>query len=80
MLYEKARRFYAYNTSAKPPKKAPARARTPKVCPNASADALPALESAALPKLLEVLLSELPPEVCSAELLPSVADAPPKPE
>jgi hypothetical protein len=69
-----------YNTNAKPAKKAPARARTPKVCPNANADVLPALESAELPKLFEVLLSELPPEVSSAELLSSVLDAPPNPE
>jgi hypothetical protein len=60
----------AYNTSAKPPKKAPARARIPKVCPNSKADALPAPESAAW---------ELP-ELCSAELLSPVAEAPPKPE
>ena len=61
----------AYKTSAKPPKKAPARARKPKVCPNSKADALPAPESAA---------AELA-ELSSAELLSPVADAPlPKPE
>jgi len=77
-VYEKARvRLYAYNTSAKPPKKAPARARTPKVCPNCNADA--ALESALL-KASELLLADSLPEVSSAELLSSVADAPPKPE
>ena len=52
----------------------------PKVCPNCSAAALPALESAALPKLLELLLAESLPELSSAELLSPVADAPPKPE
>jgi hypothetical protein len=63
----------AYNTSAKPPKKAPARATMPKVCPNSKADALPAPESAAAE------LEELE-ELSSAELLSPVADAPPKPE
>jgi hypothetical protein len=64
----------AYNTSAKPPKKAPARATKPKVCPNSKAAALPAPESDAAE------LDELE-ELSSAELLSPVADAPPpKPE
>lgn len=58
----------AYKTSAKPPKKAPAIARKPTVCP-ISNPTLPAPESAAA-------LAEL----SSAELLSPVADAPPKPE
>lgn len=60
----------AYKTSAKPPKKAPARARKPKVCPMFNGDALPTPESAA---------AELA-ELSSAELLSPVDDAPPKPE
>lgn len=73
-------RSNAYNTSAKPPKKAPARARMPKVCPNSNAADLPAAESAALLKLLELLLAESLSELSSAELLSLVEDAPPKPE
>ena len=75
-LYEKAsaRQAYTYNTSAKPPKKAPARARMPKVCPNSNAAVLPALEESAALALSELL------ELSSAELLSLVEDAPPKPE
>jgi hypothetical protein len=74
-LYEKeqiARQHVnAHRTSAKPPKKAPAIATKPNVCPNSSAAALPAPESAA---------AELA-ALSSAELLSPVADAPPpKPE
>ena len=67
---EKRHVLFAYKTSAKPPKKAPARARKPKVCPMFNGDALPTPESAA---------AELA-ELSSAELLSPVADAPPKPE
>jgi len=72
----KRAKHYSYKTSAKPPKKAPARARMPKLCPNSNAAALPALESAAsASESSEPLL-----ELSSAELLSLVEDAPPKPE